>query len=122
MQVTRDVVAALCAEADIPFTLVMKSTAAVGTGKGLIERFLSRASVPITYVSNPELLREGRAVSGWGEFSALDWSRVRGVMEEPAIVFDGRNCLDADAVRAAGMTYMAVGRPGAHRIDSKLRG
>ncbi|MDY0339624.1 MAG: UDP-glucose/GDP-mannose dehydrogenase family protein [Coriobacteriia bacterium] len=338
----RDAVAALCAEADIPFTLVMKSTVAVGTGNSLIERFLSRAGVPITYVSNPEFLREGRAISDWyetdrivlgaadpthlaplrdlyadivapvletdiasaetikyasnaflatkisfineianfcdvvgadiddvshgigmdarisphflhagigyggscfpkdtraldfiaamngyqfsllksvidvnnrqrllpvirltdamdgmdgrriallglsfkphtddvrespavdmipllleagasvvtydplavpvemdgvercatvwealagasavivatewGEFSALDWSRVRGVMEEPAIVFDGRNCLDADAVRAAGLTYMAVGRPGAHRIDSKLRG
>lgn len=51
----------------------------------------------------------------WGEFVGLDWSRVRGAMVDPAIIFDGRNCLDADAVRAAGLSYMAVGRPGAHR-------
>ena len=51
----------------------------------------------------------------WSEFVSLDWSRVRSAMVDPAIVFDGRNCLDADAVRAAGLTYMAVGRPGAHR-------
>lgn len=53
----------------------------------------------------------------WGEFTGLDWSRVRRAMIDPAIVFDGRNCLDADAVRAAGLTYMAVGRPGAHRVS-----
>ncbi len=54
-------------------------------------------------------------VTEWQEFGDLDWARVRGVMVEPAIIFDGRNCLDADAVRGAGLTYMAVGREGAHR-------
>lgn len=54
-------------------------------------------------------------VTEWPEFIDLDWSRVRSVMAEPAIVFDGRNALDAAAVRAAGCTYMAVGRPGSHR-------
>ncbi len=54
-------------------------------------------------------------VTEWPEFLALDWGRVREVMAEPGIVFDGRNCLDADAIRAAGLVYMAVGRPGKHR-------
>lgn len=54
-------------------------------------------------------------VTEWEEFMRLDWARVRSVMRDPAIVFDGRNALDADAVRAAGLTYMAVGREGAHR-------
>jgi hypothetical protein len=39
-------------------------------------------------------------------------------MRDPAIVFDGRGCLDATAVRAAGLVYMAVGRDGAHRAGT----
>ena len=38
-------------------------------------------------------------------------------MVGPKIIFDGRNALDADAVRAAGLGYMAVGREGLHRSD-----
>ncbi len=51
----------------------------------------------------------------WQEFTALDWTRVRAAMADPAIIYDGRNCLDRAAVEAAGLTYMGVGRPGAHR-------
>ncbi len=36
-------------------------------------------------------------------------------MADPAIVYDGRNCLVPADVEAAGLTYMAIGRPGAHR-------
>lgn len=36
-------------------------------------------------------------------------------MVDPALVFDGRNALEADAVTAAGLKYMGVGRPGVHR-------
>ena len=54
-------------------------------------------------------------VTDWPEFAELDWARVRTHMVEPAIVYDGRNALPASAVEAAGLTYMAVGRPGAHR-------
>lgn len=53
----------------------------------------------------------------WDEFAALDWHRARSMMADPGIVFDGRNCLDPPAVEQAGLTYMAVGRPGAHRGD-----
>jgi hypothetical protein len=31
-------------------------------------------------------------------------------MDEPRLVFDGRNCVDGDAVRAGGGTYVGVGR------------
>ncbi|MDO9556505.1 MAG: UDP-glucose/GDP-mannose dehydrogenase family protein [Coriobacteriia bacterium] len=54
-------------------------------------------------------------VTEWREFIDLDWVHAKEVMTDPAIVFDGRNCLDANAVRASGMSYMAVGRDGAHR-------
>jgi UDPglucose 6-dehydrogenase len=55
----------------------------------------------------------------WDEFLGLDWDRVRSVMAAPGIVFDGRNCLDGAAVEAAGLTYMAVGRKGAHRAGDR---
>jgi len=51
----------------------------------------------------------------WPEFVNADWARVRSLMADPGIVFDGRNCLDRDAVEQAGLTYMGVGRPGAQR-------
>jgi UDPglucose 6-dehydrogenase len=55
-------------------------------------------------------------VTEWQQFIDLDWERVRSVMAEPGIIFDGRNALDRGAVEAAGLAYMAVGRPGAHRV------
>lgn len=51
--------------ADHPLIVVMKSTVPPGTGKYLIERFFSKARGPISYVSNPEFLREGIAVWDW---------------------------------------------------------
>jgi UDPglucose 6-dehydrogenase len=54
-------------------------------------------------------------ITEWPEFIALDWARVKSVMAEPGVVFDGRNALDREAIEAAGLTYMAVGRAGAHR-------
>ena len=54
-------------------------------------------------------------VTDWAELIELDWERARSVMTEPAIIFDGRNALDGQAVTAAGLGYMAVGKPGRHR-------
>ena len=54
-------------------------------------------------------------VTEWPELIGLDWARVASMMSEPKVIYDGRNALDADAVRAAGLKYMAVGRNGVHR-------
>jgi UDPglucose 6-dehydrogenase len=51
-------------------------------------------------------------VTEWPEFAALDWGDVVRRMTTPLLV-DGRNFLDGDALRAAGMTYEAIGRPSA---------
>jgi UDPglucose 6-dehydrogenase len=51
-------------------------------------------------------------VTEWPEFTELDWTEVAGRMENPLLV-DGRNFLDPEALRAAGITYEAIGRPGA---------
>lgn len=65
LSAVRAVVAAIVAEADHPLTLVMKSTVPMGTGRSLAERYLATASQPIGYVSNPEFLREGKAIDDW---------------------------------------------------------
>lgn len=44
----------------------------------------------------------------WPEFAELDWRRVRGLLKLP-IVLDGKNLLDPDMIRAAGMHYFGVG-------------
>ena len=49
-------------------------------------------------------------VTEWPEFAELDWAEVARRMRNPLIV-DGRNFLDPEAVRAAGLTYDGIGRP-----------
>jgi len=67
------------------------------------------ATAALTGASAAVLLTE------WPEFLELDWSAAAAVMAADAVVFDGRNALDAAAVTAAGLRYMAVGRAGEHR-------
>jgi UDPglucose 6-dehydrogenase len=47
-------------------------------------------------------------VTDWAELERLDWSQALQVMRRP-LVLDGRNCLDADALRAIGFDYQGVG-------------
>jgi UDPglucose 6-dehydrogenase len=47
-------------------------------------------------------------VTEWPEFLALDWSEIARAMRG-TVVIDGRNALDADAVRAAGLRYEGIG-------------
>ena len=51
-------------------------------------------------------------VTEWPEFAELDWGEVARRMNTPLLV-DGRNFLDPDKVRAAGIAYEAIGRPSA---------
>jgi UDPglucose 6-dehydrogenase len=48
-------------------------------------------------------------VTEWPEFAALDFTDVAARMRGTLVV-DGRNALDSDAVRAAGLLYEGVGR------------
>lgn len=51
-------------------------------------------------------------VTEWDDFVELDWSEVADAMEG-TLVIDGRNALDADRVRAAGLLYEGTGRESA---------
>jgi UDPglucose 6-dehydrogenase len=48
-------------------------------------------------------------VTEWEEFVALDWSAVADGMNGRLLI-DGRNALDPNAVRAAGLDYEGIGR------------
>jgi UDPglucose 6-dehydrogenase len=48
-------------------------------------------------------------VTEWKQFTELDWTEVAAGMRGTLVV-DGRNALDGDALRAAGLTYEGVGR------------
>ena len=48
-------------------------------------------------------------VTEWPEFLKLDWRLVAERMRGK-VVIDGRNALDPDAVRAAGLSYEGIGR------------
>jgi UDPglucose 6-dehydrogenase len=48
-------------------------------------------------------------VTEWSEFKELDWDDVAQRMGG-SVVIDGRNALDAEAIRAAGLVYEGIGR------------
>jgi UDPglucose 6-dehydrogenase len=51
-------------------------------------------------------------VTEWSEFAELDWREAAGRMATPLLI-DGRNFLDPEALRSAGLEYEGIGRAGA---------
>jgi len=47
--------------------------------------------------------------TGWPEFRALDFERVKRLLRRPIIV-DTKNLLDSERLRSMGFNYMGVGR------------
>ena len=45
----------------------------------------------------------------WDEFISYDWQKIYDSMQKPAFVFDGRNILDADKMKAIGFVYLGIG-------------
>jgi UDPglucose 6-dehydrogenase len=60
-------------------------------------------------------------VTEWPEFAELDWTEVAKGMANPLLV-DGRNFLDPETVRDAGITYEAIGRPSVTDRSAAVRG
>ena len=71
------------------------------------------ASGCIELVDDPIKLAAGAEalvlLTEWRAFADLDLDVIRAVMREP-LLLDGRNFFDPDVARAAGFTYVAVGR------------
>ncbi|XP_065029070.1 UDP-glucose 6-dehydrogenase 5-like [Musa acuminata AAA Group] len=53
----------------------------------------------------------------WDEFKELDYRRIYDDMQKPAFVFDGRNVVDPEKLRAIGFIVYAIGKP----LDSWLK-
>ena len=49
-------------------------------------------------------------MTDWKRYPQLDWTRLYKSMRKPALVFDTRNCLDADALRKIGFKVLNIGK------------
>jgi UDPglucose 6-dehydrogenase len=67
---------------------------------------ISFADSPLAAVSDADAVV---LVTEWSEFMQLDWKLIAQAMSGD-LVIDGRNALDPDAVRAAGLVYEGIGR------------
>ncbi|WP_445452570.1 UDP-glucose 6-dehydrogenase [Flavobacterium sp. 25HG05S-40] len=67
----------------------------------------------ITSFDNPyEACENAHAIAvltEWDEFKEYDWQRIYDNMLKPAFVFDGRNLLDAEQLKAIGFIYQSIG-------------
>ncbi len=70
---------------------------------------LIMADDPIAAVTDADVLL---VATEWPEFSTIDMTRVAAAMKGHRVV-DARNLLDSASVRAAGLDYWGLGRPGA---------
>ncbi|MEM8673557.1 MAG: UDP-glucose/GDP-mannose dehydrogenase family protein [Cyanobacteria bacterium P01_G01_bin.67] len=74
---------------------------------------LSHGLSNVIIESNAEMLADSCdalvLVTDWKEFLKLDLSKMAQLMSNP-LVIDGRNFLDRDAVEAAGIRYIGMGR------------
>jgi UDPglucose 6-dehydrogenase len=52
----------------------------------------------------------------WSAYATLDWARLVAVLRPGARVFDGRNIIDAAAVRRAGLDLRAIGKGEQHAV------
>jgi UDPglucose 6-dehydrogenase len=46
----------------------------------------------------------------WDEFKALDFTRIYEAMSKPAFIFDGRNILDLEKLKAIGFRVSGIGK------------
>ncbi len=64
-------------------------------------------------VTTPEEVADGAdallLLTEWNEFKSLPWLALKKRMLSP-LLFDGRNLLDPDEIRALGFTYTSIGR------------
>ncbi|MGW4801211.1 UDP-glucose dehydrogenase family protein, partial [Nonomuraea sp. NPDC004297] len=76
---------------------------------GEVEPWLSTSR----HATPEEAMRDADAVivvTEWPQLTEVDWAAAASAMRRP-VLFDGRNLLDPARMRAAGFTYMSVGRP-----------
>jgi len=73
----------------------------------------TQLSVPVRFCDSAYAVAEGSDAlvvgTGWPEFRALDFDRIKHLLKNPVIV-DTKNLLDSTRLRALGFDYVGVGR------------
>lgn len=75
---------------------------------------LDDAEGAIEYVADPYEAASGAdaiaVMTDWPSFRDLDYKKIYGSMSQPAFIFDGRNCLDHQALYEIGFNVYAIGK------------
>lgn len=70
--------------------------------------------VQLSVVNDPYEACEGShaiaILTEWDEFNSYDWQKIYDNMLKPAFVFDGRNLVDEDKLRAIGFQVYGIGK------------
>ncbi len=94
-------------------TLVSKGARVRAYDPVAIPEAKSRLDVPVRFCDSAYATAEGSDAlvvgTGWPEFRALDFDRIKHLLKKPVIV-DTKNLLDATRLRALGFEYVGVGR------------
>lgn len=82
--------------------------------KGLTEQKITAKLKQIfVYPSPTEALDQAHAIAiltEWDEFKTYDWEAIYKNMYQPAFVFDGRNILDVEKLKAIGFVIKGIGK------------
>ena len=81
----------------------------------LIDSKLSSFNQNLVFVHNEpyEAMTGAHAIAiltEWDEFKTYDWKKVYDEMHKPALIFDGRNILDKNALEAYGFKIKGIGK------------
>lgn len=94
-------------------TLVSKGARVRAYDPVAIPEAKTRLSVPVRYCESAYAAAEGSDAlvvgTGWPEFRALDFDRIKHLLKQPLIV-DTKNLLDSTRLRALGFEYVGIGR------------
>jgi UDPglucose 6-dehydrogenase len=98
------------------FVLVMKSTVPIGTGEKVREDLAARGLAHVGYASNPEFLREGRAVADFmepdriviGAFDQADARAVAGLYARVPAPVISTDVASAEMIKYASNAFLAT--------------
>jgi UDPglucose 6-dehydrogenase len=94
-------------------TLVSKGARVRAYDPVAIPEAKTRLNVPVRYCDSAYAAAEGSDAlvvgTGWPEFRALDFDRIKHLLKKPLIV-DTKNLLDSTRLRALGFEYVGIGR------------
>jgi UDPglucose 6-dehydrogenase len=113
IHIVRDLVAenahVLIYDPRVPKETIHRDLLEVGVPQDIINFNIEIASDPYSACENAHALA---TLTEWDEFRTLDFKRIHDLMLKPAFVFDGRNILPNDQLKALGFQSFVIGKGG----------